>query len=181
MSRAVVDANVPIVSNGRDGDYHLECQLACIDALVGIMKRGTVFIDDSGAILEEYTRHLRYQGQPGVGDAFFRFIVQNQANHRRVRQITLRFRDGTEDYIDFPDDPRLATFDRSDRKYAACARKSNRPVLNAVDSDWLHHRAALAEHGIEVRFLCGLSMDGWFGEGPPRLRRNRRAKVGHRS
>jgi len=126
------------------------------------MRRGRVLIDEGGAILEEYARHLQYRGQPGVGDAFFRFIIQNQANRRRVRQVALPFRVGTDDYVDFPDDPELAKFDRSDRKYAACARKSRKPVFNAVDSDWLHHRIALSENGIEVRFLCGTSTDIWF-------------------
>jgi hypothetical protein len=164
MTQGVVDANVPIVANGRSGNHHLECQLACVDALERIMKRGKVFIDDGGAILEEYTRYLYYRGQPGVGDAFFRFIIQNQANRRRVRQIALPLRGDTADYVDYPDDPRLATFDRSDRKYAVCARKSRKPVLNAVDSDWLEYRVALDENGIEVRFLCGTCKSKWFSE-----------------
>src|SRR5256885_11716585 len=102
MTRAVVDANVPIVANGRDGNYDLSCQAACVEALGQLMKRGIAFIDDGGVMLTEYARYLRYRGQPGIGDAFFRFVIQNQANRRRVQQITLPFRADSDDYVDFP-------------------------------------------------------------------------------
>jgi hypothetical protein len=161
MTRAVIDANVPIVANGRDGNYDLACQAACVEAIMQVMKRGTTFIDDGGAILAEYTRYLYFRGQPGVGDAFFRFIMQNQGNRRRVRQINLPTQGATNDYVDFPSDPRLANFDRSDRVYAACARKAQVPVLNAVDSDWLDHRTALLENGITIVFLCGTDAGKW--------------------
>jgi hypothetical protein len=162
MTQSVVDANVPIVANGRDGDYHPDCQEACVDALHAIMRRGRVYIDGAGAILTEYARYLNHSGQPGFGDAYFRFVIQNQGNPKRVRTIELLFDEGRQQYVDFPTDARLANFDPSDRKYAACARKAQKPVLNAVDSDWLHHRAALDDNGIRVEFICGINCKKWF-------------------
>jgi len=182
MTRAVVDANVPIVANGRDGNYRLSCQAACVDAIERLIKQGVTLLDDGGMILSEYSRHLHFRGQPGVGDAFFRFVIQNQANRRRVRTVTLALRENSNDYLDFPEDPRLAKFDRGDRMYAACARKSQRPVLNAVDSDWLDHKIVLEENGIIVHFLCGEVKSSWFVVAPatarksPPKRRHRRKR-----
>lgn len=158
MTRCVVDTNVPIVANGRDGDYSPACKLACIQALRELKDRGVVVVDAARKVLAEYRHLLREDGQPGVGDLFFRHILVNIANPQRVEPIALTtVQDGI--YQDFPTDAALAAFDQSDRLFAALARVSGAPVLNAVDSDWYHHKAALARNGIEVRFLCG---DGHF-------------------
>ena len=162
MTHAVVDANVPIVANGRDGAHHPDCQEACVDALMAIMQQGCVYIDDGGEILIEYARHLHHRGQPGVGDAFFRFVMQNQGNRERVHMVELPIDEHSRDYVDFPADPRLTRFDPGDRKYAACAKKSRKPVVNAVDSDWLEFHDALEQNGIVVRFLCGRNQSEWF-------------------
>lgn len=148
MKRAVVDTNVAVVANGRNGNYHPQCRLACIDALEVMKSRGQTVIDRDRLILEEYMHNLREIGQPGVGDAFLKFILTNQNNSHRVKIVDLSANS-------FPDDPDLVAFDVSDRKFAAAARVARAPVLNAVDSDWWHHHRALARSGIEVRFLCG--------------------------
>ena len=162
MTHAVVDANVPIVANGRDGAYHPDCQEACVDALLAIMQHGCIYIDDGGEILTEYARYLNHRGQPGVGDAFFRFVMQNQGNRGRVRVVELPIDEHRQDYVDFPPDPRLIKFDPGDRKYAACGKKARKPVMNAVDSDWLEFLEALEQNGITVRFLCGRNKGNWF-------------------
>jgi len=61
-----------------------------------------------------------------------------------------------DDFEEFPGDPELAGFDRSDKKFAAVAVTSeNDPdVLNAVDADWWHYRQPLERHGVRIRFLC---------------------------
>ena len=63
--------------------------------------------------------------------------------------------------MDFPNDPNLAGFDSSDRKFAAAARKTGVPVMNATDSDWLIHRDALTANGIVVEFICGVGKETW--------------------
>lgn len=65
-------------------------------------------------------------------------------------------------FIDFPDDPALVEFDLSDRKFAAAARKASVPMMNATDSDWSLHYAALARNGIAVEFVCGPNPGEWF-------------------
>jgi hypothetical protein len=63
--------------------------------------------------------------------------------------------DGT-DFQEFPDDPALADFDRTDRKFVAVcvAHPQHPPILNATDRDWWDFRDALSVHGVLVRFLC---------------------------
>jgi hypothetical protein len=167
MMRFVVDTNVPIVANGRPGRAQggrapsIDCRRAAIDFLERLLDEGRVIVDLEGEILEEYRRHLSPSGQPGVGDRFYFEIV-----HRtRVEQVALPRNDDGE-YADFPRDPDLAGFDRSDRKFAALARRVQVPVANATDSDWLDHREALARNRIEVRFVCGCDREGWFASDP---------------
>jgi hypothetical protein len=161
MTDAVVDANVPIVANRRHEGHHPDCQEACVDSLQEIMRAGCVYIDDGGEILLEYARYLNHSGQPGFGDAFFRFVLQNQGNDRRVRVVDLPLHDERV-YEDFPQDQRLENFHYDDRKYAACARKSRKPVMNAVDSDWLEAHEALGQNDIVVYFVCGKIKENWF-------------------
>jgi hypothetical protein len=100
---------------------------------------------------------LSLSGQPGMGDAFFKWVFQNQANSQVCETVEIHPRKGSDtDFEEFPKDPALAGFDPSDRKFVAVARTSARrpPILNAVDSDWWDFREPLRRNGVEVRFLC---------------------------
>lgn len=154
MNAFVVDVNVPIVANGGAPQADLDCQYACVTALQEIAESGMVVLDDQMRILEEYMNHLSPSGQPGLGDAFMRWVWEHQAVAERCERVHLAPSGDTFD--EFPNDPRLSRFDPSDRVYAAVARASrNAPeVLNAVDPDWWEHREALSENGVRVRFLC---------------------------
>jgi hypothetical protein len=165
VRRAVVDTNVPIIANGRpdpsDGGRAPApgCRLATIDFLEETLRSRRVLLDLAGEIQAEYHRYLNPRGQPGVGDRFYLQILMSAPS--RVERIDLpRRADGT--YDDFPDDPALKDFDRSDRKFAALARRESVPVANATDSDWLHHHAVLKRHGIAVHFVCGGDNRDWF-------------------
>lgn len=65
-----------------------------------------------------------------------------------------------DDFEEFPRDPALSGFDRSDRKFAAVALASGRDavLLNATDTDWWSYRWPLAKHGLRVQFLCPKQM-----------------------
>jgi hypothetical protein len=158
MLRRVVDSNVPIVANGRDINASPGCRLKAIEMLARLLGEGQIIVDADGAMMEEYRRYCEPKGQPGVGDRFFREILMNYEG--RVDRIPLpKNVDG--EYIDFPNDPELADFDPDDRKFAAAARRSNCPVLNATDSDWIEALAALERNGIQVDFVCGTNQNTW--------------------
>ncbi len=151
-----MDTNVAIVANGKAPHVGTECVQTSIEALLAIRERHRLLLDDQGLILDEYRKHLSPSGQPGPGDAFYKWLWNNQGNLRHCRQVhvtPLRSRRG---FAQFPDDSNLATFDPSDRKFVAVAISSQErpPIMNASDTDWWDHREALRRHGIEIQFLC---------------------------
>jgi hypothetical protein len=161
MNAYVVDENVPIVAND-SGRAELKapqadnaCRLACVLALKCVVRSRILIIDTAGGVLGNYQRHLQHKGQPGVGDAFFKHIMDNQYNPKRVQRIAIT-KNAEREFDMFPADAALATFDRSDRIFVALALAApERPhILNAVDSDYAEHRAALETVGVHVHEIC---------------------------
>jgi hypothetical protein len=117
------------------------------------------FVDLAGEIQAEYRNHLNASGQPGVGDRFYQEVLNSAP--QMIERIELPRREDGE-YADLPQAVIDANFDRSDRKFAALAKKEDVPVINATDSDWLNHRKILENNGILVRFVCGCDGSKWF-------------------
>ena len=153
-TRSVVETNVAYVANGRDTHASHACQLHCVKMLEAV-RHGVVVIDDRELIVQEYRRRLTPNRGPRSGDRFFKLLLDRRYNAKFVQAIpiTPTDDDGT-NFQEFPEDPRLATFDPDDRKFAAVARVAEAPVWNATDSDWAEHEAALRDNGIEVVQLC---------------------------
>ena len=151
----VMDTNVPIVANGATPQASDDCVLSCIAVLEDIRKNCCLLIDDACLILDEYRRHLSPSGQPGPGDAFFKWLWVNQANASKCRQIAITL-DSSRGFVEFPNDPALEGFHNDDRKFVAVSVASNSQplIMNASDSDWWLYRTALKRCGIRVRFVC---------------------------
>lgn len=159
----VMDTNVAVVANGRTPQAGDRCVGTCIETLLTIRERYRVLLDGPGLILNEYRLNLSPSGQPGPGDAFFKWLWDNQVNPEHCRQVLItQTGDDRRNFEEFPDDPDLADFDPSDRKFVAVAlaSKEQPPILNAADTDWWEHREALNRHGVEIRFLCPELMTG---------------------
>ncbi|MCE7910116.1 MAG: hypothetical protein DYH02_17425, partial [Candidatus Omnitrophica bacterium COP1] len=142
----VIDTNVPVVANGKASQAGDGCIVACIEALELAIKNQRVLLDSLGLILEEYRKHLSPSGQPGPGDAFFKWIWDNQANPDSCKKIHITLIGADDSAVaEFPEDPELASFDPDDRKFVATALVSseNPPILNASDTDWWNHRKVL--------------------------------------
>jgi hypothetical protein len=157
LSSLIVDTNVGVVANEREAHASPECVIACVDALERIVAgRARLVLDDGWEILKEYMRYMSSSGQPGPGDAFVKWALNNLANPDRCECVPL-------DMGVFPIDPDLAAFDPADRKFVALALASDsRPAIaNAVDSDWWHFREALQRAGVEVIFLCPDRVTAW--------------------
>ncbi len=165
MRRVVVDTNVPIVANGRPDPSNggrepsLDCREAAIDFLTEALQSHRILVDLAHEIETEYRTYLSPNGQPGVGDRFYQAVLMSLPT--RVERVPLP-RTAQGEYLDFPEDPELANFDPSDRKFASLARREQAPVINATDTDWLHARSALERNGITVEFVCGLNDEDWF-------------------
>lgn len=166
MNTAVVDTNVLIVANesppggpqGRAPQASPECVLAAVRKLLAISKNGRLGLDRSGLVLSEYHKAgASHSGQPGFGDAFFKWAHQNQANPEHCDRAELTRLNNSDDFAEFPADPELAGFDRSDRKFVAICvalRPLATEIVNCVDSDWLEFREPLERNGIQIEFLC---------------------------
>ena len=151
----VIDTNVAVVSNGQTPQAGPECQRTCIAELLKVRENRRVLLDDESLILSEYRNNLRLSGQPGAGDAFFKWLYENQANVENCLRVRVTSH-GTRGFLEFPDKPGLSGFDLDDRKFVAVALASglSPPVLNASDTDWWHFRDELDNCGVKVLFLC---------------------------
>ena len=152
MNAFVVDTNVTIVANGGSKTHADQlCQLTCVERLQDLTEKGTVAVDVHGLILGEYANHLCWSGKPGVGDAFFKFLVDRQHTNDRVWRVAINPSD--DDQKGFEELPKN-TFDPSDRKFLAVAVVADAVVLNATDSDWEEQAPLMEELGVEVDQLC---------------------------
>ena len=154
----VVDTNVPKVANGRKESPQAsrDCVLTCISRIRGIMRGEDKLVLDYGwLLLNEYKNNLRSSGEPGTGDRFLRWILQNKKTKCDWVSITSIGGSKTE-FAEFPVDPALKDLDKDDRKFVAVARThpDNTPILQAVDSKWLPFHAALQQHGVRIEELC---------------------------
>lgn len=152
----IVDTNVPITANGQAEHASLACRLACIQGLRTIRAQRRIALDESGLILLEYRQYLSPRGQPGVGDAFFKWLWDNQANRQICAKVSITYTGDDQEFAEFPADPRLHSFDRSDRKFVAVARAhpDHPPIINAVDTDWHTYQQALADHHVGIEEIC---------------------------
>lgn len=154
MAPVVVDTNVPALANDLGSPFPA-CVAACVARLRRITRSGQIVLDDSWLILREYQANLRSSGQPGVGDAFLKWVLLNWASASRCCLVSVT-PCGDKMFEEFPDAPELSGFDPDDRKFVAVALadEDNPPILQALDSEWWGYRKELAENGVTVDFLC---------------------------
>ena len=151
MTSFVVDTNVAIAANGRKTHADEQCQLDCVRTLKAVVAGAVICVDDAGFIVAEYAKNLRWSGQPGAGDAFFKHVFNSQYDATRVRRVPLTpSEDLRRGFEELPPN----RFDPSDRKFLAVAVVAHAVVLNATDSDWAEQRALTDGLEVEVRQLC---------------------------
>ena len=151
----VIDANVPAVANGITPQADDACLRNCLAELRRVQSECRLLIDDDWLIIKEYQGISDSKAGADVGDAFVKWVLNNQMNEARVRRIPIT-PEQTRGFEEFPDDPDLSTFDPDDRKFVAVALASGTSpdIINATDTDWWIHRRALQQHGVNIRFLC---------------------------
>lgn len=132
------------------------CVAACIEALEHVRATPDCLILDAGnEIYDEYARNLSRSGQPGLGDAFMKWVHDTCWSLPESNRVAIT-KTGKNAYKEFPDSKDLADFDPSDRKFIAVANAHPRhpPILEATDRKWWLFRDALKKAGITVQFLC---------------------------
>jgi hypothetical protein len=161
----VVDENVPIVANDvvridtkqppQAPQASNQCRLAVIQRLRRITLSEQIVLDDVGFLIARYRRYLNGKGQPGLGDAFLKYVSDNEFNTEKITRICLA-KDDAGGFTSFPKDSELDTFDRADRIFVALAiaAPAGAIIVNAVNSDYAHHKRALVRNGVNVEELC---------------------------
>ena len=155
MKAVVVETNVVAVANEMAEQAGPGCVMKCLNALQTARQK-IVVLDEGNLCFEEYFRYASRSGQPKTGDAFVRWLWENQYSNKCERVTITPIAGLTNEFEEFPDDPELTSFDRSDRKFVAIAKASRHDptILNAADTDWWNHRELLERNGIKIEFLC---------------------------
>lgn len=164
MTPRVIDTGVIVVGGYGTIDESApeECIEECISALDTAMSDGRVVMDQAGEILDGYLDYLdRRAATPR--DRFLIWVLQHQVDRWDVISTTPH---KERCYAEFPSDPELATFDRSDRKFVAASRAhpDRPPILVAVDTDWWDARKALRRHNVRLEFLCEAELRATAGQ-----------------
>ena len=151
----VLDTNVAMVANEHTKQASPACFDKCVKRLRKVQIDEKIILDDGGLILQEYIGRLSFSGQLGAGNAFFKWLWDNQGNPGLVQKVPITPH-GNREFAEFPDSEKLRDFDRSDRKFVAAAIASGEkpPIVNASDTDWWTFRVALNGFGIRIEFLC---------------------------
>jgi len=157
--KCLVDTNVPINANLANNpeaipDDLVTCVQVCVDAIHHIIKKRGLVIDSGDEIFDEYRQQLSMKGQPGIGDAFMKWVNDHRYNPKFCDRVAIT-KTG-DSYREFPPHRGLDDFDNSDRKFIAVANvhPDKPPVMQATDSKWWGWKNYLAEVGIVVHFLC---------------------------
>ncbi|MDR1747690.1 MAG: hypothetical protein LBR47_01355, partial [Spirochaetaceae bacterium] len=58
-------------------DEMLDCIYACIEVIESVQQTEQIVLDSGDEIFNEYKNHLSFSGQPGPGDAFFKWLYQS--------------------------------------------------------------------------------------------------------
>lgn len=161
MTPVIIDTNVIVIANHQNAKVVESCVDTCIRFIINVKINGVVLLDTSDEIRSEYNNALKMGRPHQLGALFLMHIFQQQYNSKYVRQIDIE-KTPSGEFVDFPIDPALAKFDRSDRKFAALAKKSGVAVANATDSDWVDFQTPLSDNGITINFLCGCDKKAWF-------------------
>ena len=147
MSRYAIDANVPVVANGRDTHVDVQSQLKAAKFLREVMTTGVVLEDAEDLALSEYRRYLDMSGQPSMGDEFIAWFVRERWNNNVVQRVP----SPAEASILSVLPSSLRTFDSDDHKWICIyLQGSGDYIVNAVDSDWAQGKAQLDGEGIRV-------------------------------
>jgi predicted nucleic acid-binding protein len=156
QNKLVIDTNVAIMANGIDGKGEKVTNLACHENCESFLKDYAnleIVVDEMGFILQEYSRHLKHAGQPGMGDAFFKYVFYNQHTNKKIHRVTITPMLPIAD-MNFAELPPNNTVDPSDRKFLAAAVSAQADIVYAVDRGWARQKSLLEKLQIETIQLC---------------------------
>jgi len=157
----ILDTNVLIHANGdQSPQTSATCKMECLRLLMSAMANDYQIVIDGGAdpngsdMLDEY-RHKLHESGDGFGEMFLRWLLQNWQN-----LILVPLTRSGESYEEFPQDPRLATFDPRDHKWIAAAVSCHMyndiqpEVMQSADYKWEQYVRAFLDYKVNIVFVC---------------------------
>ena len=154
----IIDTNVAVVANRKSAQASEDCEQTCINSLLEITSGEVkLALDDERRIIEEYRGNLSPTGQPGIGDAFLKWVEMNWTDPQKCDLVSITpVGDLENEFQEFPTDSALEDFDPDDRKFVAIAltHPEKPPILQAVDRQWWELRDALSRNSVTVEFIC---------------------------
>lgn len=164
MNNYILDTNVLIVANGDAPQMCDDDVSICEKFVVSLYNNSLIYVDSEYLIFDEYFKNLKRSGQPGVGDAFAKWLYDNQYNENVCKMVAINplNNEGTL-FSEFALEGDLINFDPSDRKFVAVAIASfNIPeICNASDSDWWDFKQPLNDLGVKIKFICPNQLNIW--------------------
>jgi len=155
----ILDTNIPVTANlAIQAGTHCHVPKGCIDACLAVIEHVQetqgIVLDSGGEIFFEYANNLSRSGQPGLGDAFLKWLFDHQWSFPAENRVHIT-KNGNS-YNEFPSHAGLTEFDNSDRKFVAVANAHPKKptILEATDSKWWGWRDALKDANIDVLFLA---------------------------
>ena len=153
MIRGIIETNILVGANGGADHLSIDDQEKCISFIKLYKEESLTYIDSLGLVFKEYQKYCSFSGKPNVGDYFFKWLWDNQANDKICKSVEINPID--EDGCNFRELsalPKLDKFDKSDKKFVAISVSSNKEptIFNACDSDWNQFSLAFKEYGIKV-------------------------------
>lgn len=162
MAKVIIDANVIYLARipvpGFSDDV-LPLARKCIEFIENLKKdkSAKVVLDGGLEIYKEYLDAFTEvkETAPNAGAAFCHWFFTYFSRIAAEDFVQITPIEEKRKYKEFPNDPRLEEFDKSDKKYVAVANKhpEHPPIYEGSDSKWLGYRDVLTEYGINIIFL----------------------------
>jgi hypothetical protein len=153
--KVVIDTNVLVCANRAAGSFE---SAVAARYLFSVMDEHRLVEDDLGLVYSEYKRHVSASGQPGAGDAFFKWYMNSRWTPEQVLRVPIDPNVSISSYVPTS----LQSFDNDDHKWIAIYLEGGADeIANCSDSDWINAAAVLISEGIVVNELClGLMSKG---------------------
>jgi hypothetical protein len=161
MKRCIVDTNVLVTANkavnpDEESLLYPKMIIECIETLLKIKEEQIyVVLDIDDEIFMEYKRYLSFKGQPGVGDAFFKWLNDVRWSFPQTERVQLHKTETG--YTEFPEVMESVRVDESDKKFFATSNghsaKQKPPIYEASDSLWWKWKDAAMQCGIRIIFM----------------------------
>lgn len=157
----IIDTNVPVLAGTNIADIpedQLPCAEACVRFIENILrtKDFRIVLDANWEILNEYKKNIMTpKGSENLGTRFLMWLYQHLGQIPDRDCISLE-KTGDHNYVTFPIDPALSTFDPSDRKFVALANAhpEHPAIVQGTDGKWWGFKDVLENLGIHIEFLC---------------------------